>query len=460
MAIIIGLGNKVRGSGKSLTPEQLLKLESLRVVDIIDIAVNSGNPNLVELHFTVMLPDGSGTEELTLPIPLASASNAGLLTKEMYSKLVGITQFAIVKANSKGEISEPNSTTIYLIPKPAGEGDATNAYDQWLWIDDNWEWIGDTVIDMDAIIAAVLEEIGDYVASVTGEFVDNTNPKNPVILNQPLTQVVNSLDDVVEPDETLIYLVPRKVMPDPNTFVEINGVKWAKTNVDAPGIFAANPEDAGMFYQWDKKVGWSSKDPMVNSNGETVWDSTANIDSEWLSENDPSPADFRIATNTELATLNDTANVSSVWTTINGVNGRLFTDIHNGNTLFLPAGGNRNSGTGALSSVNMNGQYWSNTASGSQAHYLNFDGSNINVYPTGNRATGLSVRCIAKEVVIYDKYLWVDGKWEQIREKNIDDVLIVPKPPTPGTFVLQSNNGVIEWKSGIGGIMGWPQQTS
>ncbi|MDR1197516.1 MAG: hypothetical protein LBK94_00690, partial [Prevotellaceae bacterium] len=40
--------------------------------------------------------------------------------------------------------------------------------------------------------------------------------------------------------------------------VTINGVKWAACNVDAPGTFAANPEDAGMFYQWNRKVPWSS----------------------------------------------------------------------------------------------------------------------------------------------------------------------------------------------------------
>jgi len=43
---------------------------------------------------------------------------------------------------------------------------------------------------------------------------------------------------------------------DPLTYDEgvvINGVKWATRNVAAPGTFAANPQDAGMFYQWNRK---------------------------------------------------------------------------------------------------------------------------------------------------------------------------------------------------------------
>ena len=53
--------------------------------------------------------------------------------------------------------------------------------------------------------------------------------------------------------------------------VVINGVKWATRNVDKPGTFAANPENAGMLFQWNRRVGWSANDPMVNSNGDVTW---------------------------------------------------------------------------------------------------------------------------------------------------------------------------------------------
>ncbi|MDR1809513.1 MAG: hypothetical protein LBR34_03800, partial [Prevotella sp.] len=57
--------------------------------------------------------------------------------------------------------------------------------------------------------------------------------------------------------------------------VVINGVRWATRNVDAPGTFAATPESAGMFYQWNRSLGWSSSNPLVNSNGGTTWDNSA-----------------------------------------------------------------------------------------------------------------------------------------------------------------------------------------
>ena len=71
--------------------------------------------------------------------------------------------------------------------------------------------------------------------------------------------------------------------------VVINGVHWATCNVDKPGTFVAGPEDAGMFYQWDIKIGWSSTDPMTNTMGGTTWNnSSANVYSHyyWSDGND------------------------------------------------------------------------------------------------------------------------------------------------------------------------------
>ena len=39
--------------------------------------------------------------------------------------------------------------------------------------------------------------------------------------------------------------------------VVINGITWATRNVDEPGKFAARPEDAGMYYQWNSKIPFS-----------------------------------------------------------------------------------------------------------------------------------------------------------------------------------------------------------
>jgi hypothetical protein len=136
-------------------------------------------------------------------------------------------------------------------------------------------------------------------------------------------------------------------------WVEINGIKWATRNVDAPGTFAASPESAGMFYQWNRKIGWSSTNPLINSNGSRVWDSTYSESTQWSVENDPSPAGWRMPTYAELNNLSQAPNRK---TTINGIEGRLFGSPPN--TIFLPFCGERLGTNGAL--IIGNGCYYSN----------------------------------------------------------------------------------------------------
>jgi uncharacterized protein (TIGR02145 family) len=50
----------------------------------------------------------------------------------------------------------------------------------------------------------------------------------------------------------------------------------------------------GMLYQWNKKVGWSSKDPLINSDGGTTWKSEPAAGSTWEKANDPCPAGWHI----------------------------------------------------------------------------------------------------------------------------------------------------------------------
>ena len=118
--------------------------------------------------------------------------------------------------------------------------------------------------------------------------------------------------------------------------VVINGVRWATRNVDKPGTFATNPENAGMLFQWNRRVGWSATDPMINSDGGTDWDSTEPERTELKKSNDPSPVGWRIPTEEEFYKLLDTEKVTNEWTTLNGVNGRKYTDIATGKSIFLP----------------------------------------------------------------------------------------------------------------------------
>jgi len=174
-------------------------------------------------------------------------------------------------------------------------------------------------------------------------------------------------------------------------WVLIAGIKWATRNVDMPGTFATNPEDAGMFYQWGRKVGWSATDPLINSDGETTWDASNSKQNTWEKANVPCPPGWRVPTNTELYRL---ANVAYEHTTVNGVNGYMFGSEND--ALFLPAAGYRLSANGTLYSVIYEGYYWSSRTGGSyiRAYCLHLLGetsmsSDIHTY-------AFNVRCVAE----------------------------------------------------------------
>ena len=85
-------------------------------------------------------------------------------------------------------------------------------------------------------------------------------------------------------------------------------------------------------------------------------------------------------------------NTTNIWTTQNGVDGRLFTAA-NGNTLFLPAAGYR-SGASLSSSV---GDYWSSSLyldNPTRAWELNFSLDSCSLSSYGHRKLGLSVRAV------------------------------------------------------------------
>ncbi|GHT05252.1 hypothetical protein AGMMS49525_12410 [Bacteroidia bacterium] len=178
---------------------------------------------------------------------------------------------------------------------------------------------------------------------------------------------------------------------DVTAMCAVNCIQWAASNVDAPDSFAAKPEDAGMFYQWNRNVGWSSSDPMVNSNGGTTWNQIPEAGDAWNTANDPCPAGWRLPTVEELQSLVRSGN----WTTRNGVNGF----VCSGNTVFLPAAGYRAYGTGQFLSRGIYGNYWSSEAAangknGAGSLFFFDDMAAPGTYET--RSSGQSVRCVAK----------------------------------------------------------------
>lgn len=182
--------------------------------------------------------------------------------------------------------------------------------------------------------------------------------------------------------------------PDPfyDKGVVINGVKWATRNVAAPGKFADDPQDIGMFYQWNSNIGWSSSDPMENTNGGTEWNSSwnggGNSITTWQTTRNVCPTGWRLPTKTELANLvNAGSSVESP--------GRVFGS--GDNTIFLRAGGLRNASDG--NRVYEGGRYWSSTSIGFGATYaLSFSIYSNDVSTNNNytRSFGFCVRCVAE----------------------------------------------------------------
>ncbi|MDR1737605.1 MAG: cadherin-like beta sandwich domain-containing protein, partial [Candidatus Symbiothrix sp.] len=179
--------------------------------------------------------------------------------------------------------------------------------------------------------------------------------------------------------------------------VKINGVIWATRNVDMPGTFAASPESAGMFYQWNRKVGWSSADPLVNSDGGTTWDGSYPTGDEWAAENNPCPEGWTVPTKYDIDKLSAADFVATEFSTLNGIDGRTFTDKSSGASMFMSAVFGCRSRDGSLYVTDNEGYYWSSSRVNSTyalqwtvRRYASIAISTGGMYPDGGRA----VRCV------------------------------------------------------------------
>ena len=145
-----------------------------------------------------------------------------------------------------------------------------------------------------------------------------------------------------------------------DTGVVIDGIRWATRNVYTAGTFAEHPESYGGFFNWTSR----------------------NV----------CPEGWRVPTRAELHLLHQ---ANSVWTTRNGVNGRLFGNAPN--QIFLPAVGDRDTiGMGRLNDTDNRGFYWSDSKGNTTLSWIlqiSNEGTRIKF---GHRARGFSIRCVAE----------------------------------------------------------------
>ena len=169
-----------------------------------------------------------------------------------------------------------------------------------------------------------------------------------------------------------------------------SGLLWRKFNLGA-----TRPDSDGVYFSWGNTDGHPAGAGYDFS--QEVYDTTpgAAITEDLSLSQDAARAGlgapWRMPTAAEFQELFD--NCTSVWTSLNGVNGRLFTSNVNGKTLFFPAAGYYN-GT-SINGRRSSGDYWSSTYdSANGARYLNFFISGVNPQSVNNRRFGFSVRAV------------------------------------------------------------------
>ena len=178
-----------------------------------------------------------------------------------------------------------------------------------------------------------------------------------------------------------------------------SGTLWATCNVGAD-----NPEDYGDYFAWGETepkdvYNWSTY-KWCNGSSTTLTKYCTNsgngtVDNKTELDPEDDAAYVNWGENWRMPTYEQQKELQTkctwTWTTQNGVNGRLVTGP-NGNTLFLPAAGDRDDSS--LGGAGSWGGYWSRTLSGygpASAYSVYFGSDDVFWYDDG-RSDGLTVR--------------------------------------------------------------------
>ena len=200
------------------------------------------------------------------------------------------------------------------------------------------------------------------------------------------------------------------ILPPPIVYEAVDlglpsGTKWAAQNVGA-----RKPSDAGLYFQWGDTVGYTA-DQVGNGEGQKKFswsdykwsiDGSSSNFSKYRSngatlelEDDAAHVhiggSWHMPTPTQIQELLD--NTTSIWTTQDGVNGRLFTSKKDGTkSIFIPAAGYASGGS--LIGSGRSGYVWSSLLSPygiNFGQYLRYSSVNVGFDRSG-RSIGRSVR--------------------------------------------------------------------
>lgn len=220
-------------------------------------------------------------------------------------------------------------------------------------------------------------------------------------LKYPTVSYVRDIDKVY-------YMIQNESLYE---FVDLglpSGTLWADRNVGA-----SKPEEYGLYFAWgetqgysgitdDKQFRWSdyklcggSSRTLTKYNNNSSYGTVDTLttleqvdDAAYQSDNT-----CRMPTSDELEEL--TANTTSTWETLNGVNGRRFTSKTNGNSIFVPAAGLCNDGS--VYNVGSYGYLWNSSLDeydSCLAWFLYFNSSSVSMYSSNSRCYGYSVRAV------------------------------------------------------------------
>lgn len=233
---------------------------------------------------------------------------------------------------------------------------------------------------------------------------------NQLHLDPKREAAVRKLVESVEESPQIDKLVEALTIKPKYEFVDLglpSGIKWATCNIGAN-----SPEEFGLYFAWgetqgyegitnEKQFSWTdyklcggSDTTLTKYNNNSSYGTVDTLTTLELSDDAAYQSDntCRMPTKAEIEEL--TANTTSKWETLNGVNGRRFTST-NGNSIFVPAAGGCSSG-----SVNIVGSYgclWSSSLYESNPRGgwgLYFYSDDVNVGNYDYRYNGLTVRAV------------------------------------------------------------------